>query len=91
MSATSKFPIQALTVAGKKVTACSFILLILIANFWVIKRFTGEPVASWSQDLFYFGVFGAALGFLLMVPGWIYPTVIADDSPENPENAKQDH
>ena len=90
MVSIGKSPVQALTVAGRKVTALSFILLILIANFWLIKRFTGEPVASWSQDFFYIGVCGAGLGFLLMLPGWIYPPVINDDSSEKTETPKQD-
>ena len=90
MTEMGKNTILILTMAGKKVTAVSFILLILIANFWLIKRFTGEAVASWSQDLFYLGVCGAGFGFLLMVPGLIYPPVITDDSSENSESVDPD-
>ncbi len=90
MSEIGNSPIQALTMAGKKITALAFILLILVANFWLIKRFTGEPLASWSQDLFYLGVCGAGLGFLLMVPGWLYAPVISTNSSETDENTKPD-
>jgi hypothetical protein len=49
MSAFSFDPFaESLFQLGRRVTALSFIGLILIGNVWVIYKFTGESAPAWS-------------------------------------------
>ena len=38
---------------GRRVVALSFIGLILVGNFWLVQKFTGEVTSEWSASLFY--------------------------------------
>jgi hypothetical protein len=77
-----------LQIFGKKLTAVAFIFLILIGNIWVIYRFTGETLPPWTTDFFAGGVFFVFVGFLLMVPGWINPSGLIAENPEDSGNDK---
>jgi purine-cytosine permease-like protein len=79
-----------LTTAGRKLTAIAFILLILIANFWLIKRFTGEANPQWTEWIFFLGASAALVGFLLMVPGWLNPQLTNDNSGDDLESDKSE-
>lgn len=65
---------QFLFVAGRKVTAVSFIVLIVIANVWFIYRLTGETMPVWTAFLFLPGIMGVLVGFFMMLPGWLNPS-----------------
>jgi hypothetical protein len=65
---------------GRRVTALSFIGLILIGNLWLIKKFTGEVASDWSASLFYFFSLMVAIGALLMVPYWVKPSKDSEES-----------
>ena len=80
--------IETLKIIGTKVTAISFIVLILIGNVWLIKRFTGESFPQWSQDVFALGLVMAAVGFLLLVPGWLKPRESLEQNDINSESDK---
>jgi hypothetical protein len=78
-------------VNGRKVTAASFILLIVIANIWFIYRLTGEAVPSWTSFLFFSGALGVLLGFLCMLPGWLNPSKLQYEKAEDEGCDKNDH
>jgi hypothetical protein len=84
----SKNSTQFLFVAGRKVTAISFILLILIANVWFIYRLTGETMPEWTSFLFFPGVLGVLLGFFMMAPGWLNPSKLHQEQAEDAEYDK---
>jgi hypothetical protein len=65
---------------GRRVAALSFVGLILIGNFWLIQKFTGEVTSGWSASLFYFLSLLVAIGALLMVPYWVKPPKDSGDS-----------
>lgn len=73
---------------GKKLTALSFILLILIGNLWVIYRFTGESLPQWTIEVFFVGVAIVFMGFLMMVPDLFNP---AENTSESTEDSKKDN
>ena len=66
-------------------TALAFIVMLLVANFWFIRRFTGESFPEWTHYLFFGGVFFVAVGFFLMVPGWLNPSKIQIESDKDSE------
>ena len=78
---TAKF-----TVVGRKVAAIGFIVLILNANFWLIKRFVGEDTPQWATWIFLLGAAGAFGGFILMLPGLLNRPKIHDSTSDNSEN-----
>jgi hypothetical protein len=77
-----------LTIAGRKIAATAFIVLILNANFWLIKRFTGEDIPQWASWIFVLGVAGAFGGFILMLPGLLNPPKVLDSAIDDLENTK---
>jgi hypothetical protein len=80
--------VQALYVRGRKLTALSFIVMILVANFWFILRFTGGAFPNWSQYLFFGSVFFVAVGFFMMLPNWINPLKTQIESDDDGESTK---
>jgi hypothetical protein len=68
---------------GRRVVALSFIGLILVGNFWLVQKFTGEVTSEWSASLFYVLSLMVALGALLMVPYWIKPPKDSGESGTN--------
>lgn len=78
------------TVAGRKTSAVAFIVLILNANFWLLKRFFGEECPQWAVWIFILGAVGALLGFLMMLPGLLNPKIINDNSSEDSESTNRE-
>jgi hypothetical protein len=78
-------------IIGRKTTAASFILLIGVANYWLIQRFTGHESSEWSLQLFILGAIAAGLGFLMMVPEWVKPSKLMQESSEIVERDAKDH
>jgi hypothetical protein len=70
---------------GRRVTALAFIVMLLVANFWFIFRFTGEAFPEWTHNLFFTCVFFVAVGFFMMLPGWLNPSKIRIESHEDSE------
>lgn len=77
--------ISRLFVLGRKITASAFVVMLLVANFWFIRRFTGEPFPEWTHYLFVTCVFFVAMGFFLMIPGWLNPSKIQIESDKDSE------
>lgn len=82
---------QGLFLAGRKVTAVSFIILILIANVWFIYRLTGETLPEWTSFLFFPGVLGVLLGFFMMLPGWLNPSKLQREEAQDADDEKNGH
>lgn len=75
-----------LMLAGRKIAAMAFIVLILNANFWLIKRYIGGDIPQWATWIFLLGVAGAFSGFILMLPGLLNPPKILDSAVDDLEN-----
>lgn len=82
---------QSLFVAGRKVTAVSFIVLIVVANVWFIYRLTGETMPEWTSFLFVPGVLGVLLGFFMMLPGWLNPSKLQREEAQDADYDNNDH
>jgi hypothetical protein len=52
---------------ARKISAISFILLILIGHFWALMIFLGQAPSAWVQPAFLIGTLGALSGGLLML------------------------
>jgi len=80
--------VQSLYIGGRKLTALSFIVMILVANFWFILRFTGGVFPDWSKYLFFGCVFFVAVGFFMMLPNWLNPLKTQIESDDIGESTK---
>jgi hypothetical protein len=52
---------------GRKLSALSFIALILIGNFWLVIRIVGDQPAAWMEVAFILGTTGALCGAALLM------------------------
>jgi hypothetical protein len=51
-----------LHILARKISAISFVLLILIGHFWALLLFLGKTPSGWLQVGFFIGTFGALAG-----------------------------
>ena len=66
-----------------KITALSFIVMILLANFWLIYVITDTPGPEWIKVGFAFSMLGAFIGgFWLLVLQLKVKEIPIDDSDE---------
>lgn len=75
-------------ILGKKITALSFVVIILMLNVWMIRQVVGIPRPQWSQDIFYIGVACAFLGGFMMLPQLLLPKEKIEESEQSSEHDK---